>query len=137
LARHLGIESAVAFAGVRDDLPAVLPHTTLAVLPTSMEALPTVVLEAAAAGIPTVGTAVGGVPETIVDGQTGWLVAAPRPESFAAALREALQDPAEIARRGQAARAMVERSFSAQGWAASLAHCYEQMAGRPMDARRG
>jgi glycosyltransferase involved in cell wall biosynthesis len=129
LVADLGLTSSVVFAGMRDDLHDLLPRTTLAVLPTSMEALPTVVLEAGASGVPTIATAVGGVPETIVDGRTGWLVDAATPELFAAALRSALADPAEIARRGRAARALVEQRFDAAGWADRLADCYRGAAG--------
>ena len=73
-ARDLGVESRVVFAGARDDVQEILPRATLVVLPTRMEALPTALMEAAAAGIPSVATDVGGVPEVVVDGETGWLV---------------------------------------------------------------
>lgn len=128
LTRDLGVESRVVFAGARDDVQEILPRTALVVLPTRMEALPTALMEAAAAGIPSVATDVGGVPEVVVDGETGWLVDAATPEQFAAVLRTALSDPAERRRRGAAARARAERTFGAAGWAERLAECYSVVA---------
>jgi glycosyltransferase involved in cell wall biosynthesis len=63
-----------------------------------------------AASRPAVATAVGGTPEVLEDGVTGWLVPPGSPEALAAALEEALRHPEEAARRGAAARrAAVER----------------------------
>ncbi|MGY1621444.1 glycosyltransferase [Geodermatophilus sp. SYSU D00965] len=133
LARDLGVASHVVFAGVRDDVHELLPRVTLAVLPTHSEALPTALLEASACGVPTVATDVGGVPEVVVDGETGWLVPTPSPHLVAAAVREALGDPAELARRGAAARVRAETVFSAAGWAEELAARYAAVAaGRPV-----
>ena len=128
LSQELGIEHRVVFAGARRDVHELLPRVTLVVLPTRMEALPTALLEAAASGVPSVATAVGGVPEVVADGQTGWLVDEPVPAQFAVALQEALADPAELRRRGQAARARVVQSFSSSGWADRLDQCYRTVA---------
>jgi glycosyltransferase involved in cell wall biosynthesis len=94
-----------------------------------MEALPTALLEAAAAGVATVATNVGGVPEVVVDGETGWLVDAPDPRLFAAALTTALGDPAELRRRAVRARARAEAVFSSQVWADELHERYAAVAG--------
>ncbi len=123
-ARELGVESRVVFAGARDDVHEILPRSTLAVLPTRMEALPTALLEAAASGIPSVATDVGGVPEVVVDGESGWLVDRPDPAEFAAVLRRALADDAECRRRGAAARRRAEELFGSSRWAERLAELY-------------
>jgi starch synthase len=68
------------------------------------------------------------VPEVVADGETGWLVATPEPAPFAAALTTALSDPAELRRRGDAARARAAKLFDAHGWADSLAGCYRAVA---------
>ena len=86
-------------------------------------------MEAAASRIPSVATDVGGVPEVVVDGETGWLVDSLAPQRFAAALRTAFGDPAERRRRGAAARARAERIFGAAAWAERLAECYSVVAG--------
>jgi len=81
-------------------------------LPSSVEGLPLVVLEAMAQGKPVVATAVGGTPELVVDGETGLLVPPGDAGALADALEEILRDP-ELARRfGDAGRRRVLRSFS-------------------------
>ncbi|SET54944.1 glycosyltransferase [Geodermatophilus poikilotrophus] len=134
LARDLGVASRVVFAGARDDVARILRCTTLVALPTRMEALPTVLLEAAASGVPSVATDVGGVPEVVVDGETGWLVPAPAPGvlpdpgSFATALRDALRDPARLRARGAAARRRAEERFGSRQWAERLTDRYAAVA---------
>ena len=135
LAHDLGVATHVVFAGARDDVHDLLPRATLAVLPTHSEALPTALLEASASGIPTVATDVGGVPEVVVDGETGWLLPSPSPDLVAAAVTRALDDPAELARRGAAARVRAETVFSSSGWADALAARYEAVAAGRTTAR--
>ncbi|MBB3083608.1 glycosyltransferase [Geodermatophilus sabuli] len=129
LARDLGVASHVVFAGARDDVQELLPRVTVVVQPTHSEALPTALLEASACGVPAVATAVGGVPEVVVDGETGWLFASPAPDLVAASVKEALGDPVERERRGAAARARVEAVFSSADWAEALATRYAAVAG--------
>jgi glycosyltransferase involved in cell wall biosynthesis len=131
----LGVESRVVFGGARDDIAQLLPRVSLVVLPTHMEALPTVLLEAGACGVASVATDVGGVAEVVADGETGWLVGSPNPQLFAVALKEALADPGERLRRGRAARRRAEHSFDAEAWAGRLAACYHSAAaGRAVGA---
>jgi glycosyltransferase involved in cell wall biosynthesis len=130
LTDQLGTADRVVFAGARDDVAAVLRHSSLVVLPTKSEALPTVLMEAAASGVASVATAVGGVPEVIVDGETGWLVATDTADAFADALTVALVDKAETGRRGRAARAHAERQFGSAVWAQRLDDCYQGVARR-------
>lgn len=71
-ARPLG--SRFAFLGLRNDIPDIMAALDLFVLPSLNEGMGRVLLEAAAAGVPAVATYVGGVPEVVQDGQTGFLV---------------------------------------------------------------
>ena len=130
LTDRLGIADRVVFAGARDDVAAVLRHSSLVVLPTRSEALPTVLMEAAASGVASVATAVGGVPEVIVEGETGWLVATDTADAFADALTVALVDRAETGRRGRTARAHAEQQFGSAAWAQRLDDCYQGVARR-------
>jgi glycosyltransferase involved in cell wall biosynthesis len=81
------------------------------VVPSIYEGMPLVVLEAMEAGVPVIASEVSGIPEVVEDGGTGWLVLPEDPGDLADALAEALVDPAEAARRGEAGRRRVEERF--------------------------
>jgi glycosyltransferase involved in cell wall biosynthesis len=123
-ARELGIENRVVFAGRRDDVADVLRSSALVLLPSRIEALPTVLIEAAACGIPAVASAVGGVPEVVDDGATGWLLDDAQPGGIATAVDKALADPAHLLATGHAARLRAEQRFDAAQWARSLRGIY-------------
>jgi glycosyltransferase involved in cell wall biosynthesis len=86
LVRELGFAESVRFLGVRSDIPEVMSAADGYVLSSAWEGMPMVLLEAAAAGLPTVATRVGGNHEVVRDGETGFLV----PPSDDAALAEAM-----------------------------------------------
>jgi glycosyltransferase involved in cell wall biosynthesis len=111
-AERLGVSDRVVFTGQRDDVPGLLAGCDVLCLPSTVEGLPLVVLEAMAQGKPVVATAVGGTPELVVDGETGLLVPPGDAGALAAALGKVLRDP-ELARRlGEAGRRRVLASFS-------------------------
>ena len=103
----------------RPDLVALLSGATVFVCPSVYEPLGIVNLEAMACAIPVVASAVGGIPEVVVDGETGYLVGYdPRaPEQFdrgiAAALDRVLSDPAAAVEMGRRGR---ERAVEHFGW---------------------
>lgn len=91
------------------------------IIPSLMEGLPVVAMEALAAGRPVVATAVAGVPEVVRPGETGWLVAAGDPVALARAMREAVECPVEELRRlGDAGRRLMREEFLAADAAAKL-----------------
>ncbi|QYN34484.1 glycosyltransferase [Pseudonocardia sp. DSM 110487] len=112
LVRQLGIAGNVTFAGSRSDVAALLPTLDVAVLSSTTECFPMAVLEAMAAGVPVVGTAVGGVPEMIEDGATGYLVPPRDSRAMADALVKILRDPSRAAEMGRAARDRVLAEFT-------------------------
>jgi glycosyltransferase involved in cell wall biosynthesis len=81
------------------------------VVPSIYEGMPLVVLEAMEAGVPVIASAVSGIPEVVEDGRTGWLVPPENPDRLAGALREALNDPEEAARRGAEGRRRIDERF--------------------------
>lgn len=108
-----GLAEQVMFAGYRDrDLPAVLAAADCFVLmaPGSDDSC-RAALEAMAAGLPVVAGRNGALPETIVDGETGWLIEDERPESVAAAIGAVLSDRARAAAMGAAGRRRAETVF--------------------------
>jgi glycosyltransferase involved in cell wall biosynthesis len=101
------------------------------VMPSAHEAFGIVYEEAAAAGVPAVGTAINAVPEIIVDGETGLLVPPRDPKALGAALRALLADPQAVADLGAAGRRRVLSRYTWTKVAASTAAAYrEAIAGR-------
>lgn len=85
------------------------------------DGIPNVVLEAMAAGVPVVATAVSGLPEAVVDGTTGWLVEPDDPVALADALQRVLADPEKARAFGAAARARIAEEFTLDVASARLA----------------
>ena len=108
-ARRLGIEHAVRFLGVREDVPALLASADVFVHPSLQEGYSNAVLEAMAAGRPIVATAVGGNVEAIADGRTGLLVPPRDSAALKAAMLRLLHDRQEAARMGHQARTAVQQ----------------------------
>ena len=106
----------IELVGDRHDVPAVLAASHVFVLSTRSEGLPLTVLEAMAAGLPVVASRVGGIPEAVVDGETGLLVAPGDPEELAAALARLLDDPELRERLGAAGRSRVEKHFGREAF---------------------
>lgn len=124
-AHALGLAGRVTFAGVRLDVPDLLRSCDLFVLSSVWEGLPMVILEALAAGCPIVSTAVGGVPQAVVDGVSGLLVPPKDPEALAGALARMAGDEALRARLAAAGRRVFEDRFSASAMARRYEDLYE------------
>lgn len=128
-ARSLGLGDRVSFPGERADVERLLPALDVFVLSSREEGIPNALLEAMAAGRPAVATAVGGTPEVLEHGETGWLVPAGAPAALADALAEALGDPAEAARRGAAAQRHARETLSIEVMARRHEAFYARAAG--------
>src|SRR5262249_7810727 len=102
--RDLGLADVVRFAGFCEELENYLPWADVVALPSLTEGLPNVALEAGAAGVPVVATAVGGTPEVVIDGQTGYLVPARDPKVLADRIGNLLDDVGRARAYGAAAR---------------------------------
>ncbi len=124
----LGLGESVHFLGYRSDVKEVFADLDLLVLSSDTEGLPNVVLEAMALGVPVVATAVGGTPELVKDGDTGWLVPPRDEERLARAMQDALADPG-LATKRRAARALVEREFDMRGLVHRTHVLYRAMCG--------
>ncbi len=107
----LGVWGRVSFLGQRNDIPDLLSIADLFVLPTLMEALPTVLAEAMAAGIPIVASAVGGVPEMVTDNVNGLLVPPRNPTQLARSCIGLLSAPLKRLAMGAAGRKAVFTKF--------------------------
>ncbi|MGZ4256566.1 MAG: glycosyltransferase family 4 protein [Gaiellaceae bacterium] len=109
--REQRLETAVALLGERDDVAEQLAEADVFALSSTSEGLPLSVIEAMAAGLPVVATAVGGVPELVVDGETGLLVPARDAKALAQALGRLVRDRELRERLGEAGRSRAEQLF--------------------------
>lgn len=111
--RALGLEGCVRLWGRRDDVPRLLAATDVFVLPSLQEVTPLAITEAQLAGLPVVATDVGGIPELVRHGESGWLVPPGDARALAAALDAVLSDPGLARRLGEAGRAaaLAERTW--------------------------
>ena len=113
LAEELGIRDHVMFTGARNDVAAVLAAMDVFVLSSfTIECFPMALLEAMASSRPAVCTAVGGVPELLHDGVTGYLVPPRDPTALAERLSSLLESGQQRHQFGAAARARVEAEFT-------------------------
>lgn len=112
LAQALEVARQVLFLGFRDDSEALMKQFDLFCLPSLSEGLSSAILAAMASELPVVATRVGGIPELVVDGETGLLVPAGQAEALAAALDCLLEDSELRRRMGQAGRRRVETCFT-------------------------
>jgi glycosyltransferase involved in cell wall biosynthesis len=112
LIAKLSLNSDVTLLGHRNDVPEILAASDLLAMPSHQEGLPNAILEAMASGLPIVATRVGGIPELIVDGQNGTLIAPHDISALGRAILELAVDP--VRRRDIGARnlARVRASFS-------------------------
>ena len=106
-----GLAGKVTFLGRRPDVANILPMFDVFALSSISEGLPLTVLEAMSAGLPCVSTAVGAVPEAIVDGVTGKLCKPGDVDGLATALLSLVGDPARARRLGEAGQKRARAEF--------------------------
>ena len=109
---RLGIGRSVSFLGFRDDVPSLVSALDVFVMASHMEGLGTSILDAMACGAPVVGTAAGGIPEIIADGENGMLVPARDSEKLARAVIRILTDQSLASRLAHAGRSTVAQRFT-------------------------
>lgn len=130
----LGVADPVRFLGRcgASEVRRLLAGAAALVVPSLYEGMPLVILEAMEAGVPVVASAVSGIPEVVVDGETGWLVPPEDPALLAAALAEVGEDPAAARERGAAGRRRLDALYRP----AVVTRRWLELAGRPDDSAR-
>jgi glycosyltransferase involved in cell wall biosynthesis len=121
-ATQVGLGGRVCFLGDRNDIPAILASLDITILPSSSESLSNVILESMAAGVPAIAANVGGNPELLEDGKTGFLVPLDD-DSFVKAAEPLLLNPEQ--RKGCGKRAKM--AASARYRLSAISHSYEQL----------
>ena len=112
LANELGLRGRVHLLGERDDINTILRALDVFTLPSLGEGISNAILEAMATGLAVVATRVGGNPELVDDGVTGFLVPSRSTGSLSAALQRYLDDPGLIRDHGDAGRTRTLKEFS-------------------------
>lgn len=130
LARELGIADRVLLLGLRDDVDALLRAADALVLASRTEALPTVVLEAMATGLPVVATNVGGIPEMVEHDRSGILVAPEDVAALGAAIERIVVDGALRRTLGLRGRQIVESRFRIETMCESRMAFFEELLAR-------
>lgn len=125
--RSQGLEGTVHMLGLRRDVTNILQSLDLFVLPTHQEALGTAFIEAAAMGVPAIGTAVDGVPEVVADGETGLLVPPENPTALAAAIITLLDQPERRREMGRVASQRIHRLHSREAMAEGMQALYQRL----------
>jgi glycosyltransferase involved in cell wall biosynthesis len=124
---------AIRFVGAREDVAGVYRDLDVAVHPSLSENHGGAV-ESLATCCPTIATRVGGLPEVVRHGQTGWLVPPQAPEQLASAIHQALADPVEAQRRARAGQALVGEAFDVGATARAVAAIYGDVLGTELPA---
>ncbi len=130
LADRLGLASRVTFLG-RQSPAQVEQHLSAAdalVLPSAMEGLPYVILEAMASSLPVVASNVYGIPEVVVDGETGLLVPPEDAPALSAALARLIESAPLRERLGANARRRFEERFTLERQVETMSALYERLA---------
>ena len=122
-----GLAGQFVLAGFRHDLDCFLPFLDLLVLPSFTEGMPNVVLEAFAAGVPVVATAVGGTPELIEEGQSGYLVPPGDPAALARRIGNVLAAEDGGRGLGRRGRERVLRGFTFAAQAERYHRLFEEL----------
>ncbi len=127
LVDQLELRDCVGFLGWAAEFPATLAKWDIFVIPSREEAFGVAAIEAMAAGLPVVASNVGGLPEIVQDGETGWLVPPGDPQELAGQLRRLLLHPEERWRMGSQGHVYARTHFSEERMAAQIAEIYDEL----------
>ncbi|RZJ09824.1 MAG: glycosyltransferase [Rubrivivax sp.] len=119
-AEQLGLTGWLHFLGLRDDMPAIFSELDVVASTSHSEAMPLALMEAMASGLPVVATRVGGVPDLVEHGRTGWLAAPDDSGDIAARCALLLADAALREAMGRRSRQRVVEHFD-------LGECVQRM----------
>ena len=128
LSKELGVKGYVFFLGFLDDIRLLLSEFRALIISSLTEGLPLVVLEAMRSGIPVVATKVGGLPEIVVNQETGLLVAPGNPEDLAIVLGQLADDKRRAREFGEAGYQRVLEKFDFPSFSKRYFDEYQAMA---------
>ncbi len=123
------LKERVHFLGKRDDVAGILQGVDLLAVSSTLEATPYVIIESMAAGLPVVATEIYGIPELVIEGETGLLVTAGDEGMMAEALKRIIENAPLAERLGRSARKRYEELFTLERSAAETARVYRELLG--------
>lgn len=126
-AAELGVWDHVQVLGYRDDPAQFVSQCDLYVQPSLSEGFGLALVEAMGCGVPVLATTVGGAPEIIEHGRTGWLLEQPTVEQLVTDLRNAWLDREHLASVGRAGREAVLTRFEPVGYLHELEALYDEV----------
>ena len=127
-----GLQGRVVLAGARNDMAAIFHGARAVVFTSTREGMPMVLIEAMAAGLPVVSTRVGGIPEVLSDGSTGYLVDSGDKAALVERLCKLTDDPALARQMGAAAQADARTRFSIEVMTSRHEALYEEVLAPPV-----
>lgn len=137
LARSLEVVQHVRFLGEVRDVAGLLGRASMFILPSLTEGISLTLLEAMARGLPVIATRVGGNPEVVAEGETGFLIPTQSPVDLTEAILQLVGD-AELGRRmGWAGRQRAERLFDVRCMVADYESLYYELLGSPLAEGNG
>lgn len=134
-ARNLGIDQYLVFAGHSENMNKYYPMMDVSVLTSLSEGLSMTILESMSHCIPVVVTKVGGNPELVVNGETGYLVPPKKPDAFAERVIELLRDPLRRAHMGEKARQRIQEFFDLRKVTSEYLQVYEDLLQRRINRK--
>lgn len=126
-ARDLGLEPAILFCGIRQDIPAVLASLNVLVISSKWEGLPVTLLEGMAARCPIVSTSVGGIPNVVTDGVSALLVSPEDPSALANACLKILTNPTFSQLLADAGYLRVKKQYSLDAMIVRILEFYQEL----------
>ncbi|WP_156157817.1 N-acetyl-alpha-D-glucosaminyl L-malate synthase BshA [Gordoniibacillus kamchatkensis] len=126
---ELGLHDRVFFLGKQENVSDILRIADLMLLPSEKESFGLVALEAMAAGVPTIGSDAGGIPEVVANGETGFLAPVGHTRQMAEYALALLQSPALYSRHSEAAADRARRLFSADAIVQQYEDIYYRVTG--------
>ncbi|MCP4191260.1 MAG: glycosyltransferase family 4 protein [Planctomycetaceae bacterium] len=127
-AKRLGVQDRITWAGYRNDVVNVMSGIDVMTLPTLEDNLPLAILEAMACSVPVVASNVGGIPECVIDGQTGYLVPPAQPQPLVTALTNVLGDQEHRLALGAAGRQRIRENFSRESQLDRIEQVFQRFA---------
>ncbi len=126
--KALGVAANATFTGIRNDIPMLMAASDVLALPTcTAEPFGRTVIEAMAARCPVVATAAGGPLDTMIDGETGYLVPTDDPAALAEAIIRLLADRDAARKLGEQGRARAYKAFSLDRHTTEMAALFEDV----------